>query len=1056
MPVGAADAGAAQRSAVHDFAMPAADVAAALIAADMLDDDALGETRSIHVELPADAAGVRPSDRLAGLLGEIEPPSGLELAPIEIPSIALRNDRALAAVLRLEDRGPSEQVVFGHTLPFWIAVARFVIELLVDQRFIPTLLQPREGEGELTAAWRPWLHDEFAQTRVAALLLAMPPVVRAVVNSVDTGDHRGDASWRILCAAIEILCDATVRRALAEAGFIDAIEDRDAATDPQVAWLGGLLGRHDAVTTLPSETAPDASPEIMLRDAHRWLTRLEDAERVRPFRLGFRLTEPPPTAGGPDHGLADGAETAPWRLDFQLLLEGEPPIAVDAERIWAGSPSAQVIDGQRLEQPQEMLLAELGRASRIYDVIERALGDAHPVGIDLTTREAARFLREHRQVLDESGFGVSVPDWWGRPSSRLGVRLQIDSPPESARGPEPGPTATASAQLGLDSLVRFRWEIAVGDEPLTAEQLRQIAQSAAPLLRVGDRWIENPAEHVARAAAFVEREPGGQITLREAIRLAQRADAGGLSGTGLPVLGMDAHGWVGRVLDADGGSERLPDLGQPSTFVGELRPYQKTGLSWLVFLEQFGFGACLADDMGLGKTIQLIALLLHERLLEPDPGPTLLVVPTSLIGNWVRELGRFSPQLKPHVHHGPQRPLREAFVTSADDSDIVITTYALVPRDLETISMVPWRRVVLDEAQYIKNPPTRQASAIRQLRAERRVALTGTPIENRLSELWSIMEFCNPGYLGPAEEFRRRCAVPIERHRDRERAESLRRLVHPFVLRRLKTDPKVISDLPACVQTKEFATLTAEQAALYQATVDELLTAVDEAEGIQRRGRVLAALTRLKQICNHPAQHTQTNATPASLDAHGSLSSRSGKCKRLIVLLEELLAEGDRALVFTQYRQMGHLLSAMIRQDLDCEPLFMHGGTPASKRQAIIDRFQAADGPSPVFILSLKTGGVGLNLTAANHVFHFDRWWNPAVENQATDRAFRIGQTRTVHVHKFICAGTLEERIDQMIEQKTELAQNIISSGEHWITELSTQRLHEILQLRAEAMEVES
>ncbi|MHC4208307.1 MAG: DEAD/DEAH box helicase [Planctomycetota bacterium] len=1031
---------APQVPAAHPFTAPAGVLAETLVAAALLEPQALGPPASLRLRLPSHAGRPRPSDRLLGVLGVIDQADGLGLSPVEAPAVTLPNDQALAAVLRLEDRGPTAGIAFGRTLPWWFAVARFVLELLADQRFIPTLIQPRGEGGGLRAAWKPWLHDEAAQGRLASLLAAMPPVVRAVVDRPGDGAEGADP-WRILCASIDALCDATTRRALMAADFGEAIEARDPSSDPQVEWLGGLLGSGDVVAGRGG-----ALPEDMLRDVRAWLTRLEDAERVRPFRLCFRLAEPA------------ASEDEPWRLDFQLQLEGEPPVTIDARRVWAGSPSARVADGHRIDRPHEMLLAELGRASQIYAAIERALGEAHPVGIELTSDEAARFLREHRQVLEESGFGVIVPPWWQQRSHRLGVRLQIESPaPSGLEGDAAGGVITAPARLGLDSLVNFRWQIAVGDEALTAEQLQQLAETKVPLLRLGDRWVENPAEHVARAAAFVGAEPGGEITLREAIQLAQRADAVGPSGTGLPVLGMDAHGWVGEVLELDGvdGHERMPRLDQPRAFVGTLRPYQRTGLSWLVFLEQYGFGACLADDMGLGKTIQLIALLLHERQGEPrpgGPGPTLLVVPTSLIGNWVRELKRFAPSLSAHVHHGPQRLVGEAFGRAAAACDVVITTYALVPRDRETISGRRWRRVVLDEAQYIKNPPTQQAGAIRALRAERRVALTGTPIENRLSELWSIMEFCNPGYLGPAQEFRRRSAVPIERHRDRERADALRRLVHPFILRRLKTDPKVITDLPACVETKEFATLTAEQAALYQATVDQLLAVVDEAEGIQRRGRVLAALTRLKQVCNHPAQLESAKAPAGS--GHRSLSGRSGKCRRLIALLEELLAEGDRALVFTQYRRMGHLLAAMVRQDLDCEVQFMHGGTVPARRQEMIDRFQSGEA-GPIFILSLRTGGIGLNLTAANHVFHFDRWWNPAVENQATDRAFRIGQTRTVQVHKFVCAGTLEERIDQMIEQKTALADNIISSGEQWVTELSTQRLSEILRLRAEAVEVE-
>jgi SNF2 family DNA or RNA helicase len=412
----------------------------------------------------------------------------------------------------------------------------------------------------------------------------------------------------------------------------------------------------------------------------------------------------------------------------------------------------------------------------------------------------------------------------------------------------------------------------------------------------------------------------------------------------------------------------------------------------------------------------------------------------------------------------------DALARTAGVHDVVITTYPLVARDSETLRPIHWHRVALDEAQYIKNPPTKQTTAIRSLHAPRRLALTGTPVENRLSELWSIMDFCNPGYLGPAGEFRRRYSMAIERRRDQLQAENLRRLVRPFILRRVKTDPTVINDLPPCVETKEYATLTAEQATMYQRVVNGMLGEIDRAEGIQRRGLVLAALVRLKQICNHPAQvngeidesgvHRTADSKKISaattFDVLTAASSRSGKTQRLLSMLEEVAASDGKALIFTQFRQMGHLLTAMIQNELDCEVLFLHGGTPAAKRQHLIDRFQAADGGVPFFVLSLKAGGLGLNLTAANHVFHFDRWWNPAVENQATDRAFRIGQTRKVHVHKFVCVGTLEERIDQMIEQKTELATNIIGSGEQWLTEFSTGQLRDMLMLRQDAVEGES
>jgi SNF2 family DNA or RNA helicase len=528
------------------------------------------------------------------------------------------------------------------------------------------------------------------------------------------------------------------------------------------------------------------------------------------------------------------------------------------------------------------------------------------------------------------------------------------------------------------------------------------------------------------------------------------------------LFGLGAPGEAGGGAGRPGGSEtiKVPTLETPPGFKGTLRPYQERGLSWLAFMERFGFGACLADDMGLGKTVQLLALLVHEREeakraaagtgAEPQRvAPTLLIVPMSVVGNWTKEVTRFSPSIQCLVHHGPLRRQGDAFLAAVSKSDLVVTTYALANRDKDLLARVGWGRVVLDEAQFVKNPAAKQSQAVRAIEAPRRIALTGTPVENRLSELWSIMDFLNPGYLGGAGQFRTRFAVPIERYHDPARAGQLRGLVRPFILRRVKTDPTVVADLPEKLETKEFCHLTPEQAQLYETCVKRMLTDVEAAEGIHRRGLVLAALIKLKQICNHPAQALKdADPTPAAaVDP-----TRSGKGIRLLEMLDEVLAEGDRALVFTQFRQMGHLLESMLKRELGRDILFLHGGTPQGQRQKLIDDFQDPKGKAPVLVLSLKAGGVGLNLTAATHVFHFDRWWNPAVENQATDRAYRIGQTRTVQVHKFVVRGTLEERIDEMIESKTELAENIIGHGERWLTELDTTQLREILTLRADAV----
>jgi SNF2 family DNA or RNA helicase len=441
--------------------------------------------------------------------------------------------------------------------------------------------------------------------------------------------------------------------------------------------------------------------------------------------------------------------------------------------------------------------------------------------------------------------------------------------------------------------------------------------------------------------------------------------------------------------------------------------------------------------------VQLLALEAHARSMTRRP-PTLLVCPMSVVGNWQREAERFAPDLTVYVHHGAERQTGHDLATEIADADLVITTYTTATRDAEFLARLEWDRVVLDEAQNIKNSSSRQSRVLRALPARHRVALTGTPVENRLAELWSVMDFANPGLLGPLAQFRARFAVPVERHNDTEAAARLRRITRPFVLRRLKTDPTIITDLPAKFELKQLCNLTTEQASLYKAVVDDMMGRIDRSEGIERRGLVLAAMTKLKQVCNHPAHF---------LGDGSSLADRSGKLARLEQILEEALADGDRSLCFTQFAAFGAMLVPYLAARFDTEVLFLHGGTSKRARDAMVERFQAKDdgGPS-IFVLSLKAGGTGLNLTAANHVIHVDRWWNPAVEEQATDRAFRIGQRSDVQVRKLMCIGTLEERIDLMIEEKKTLSQLVVGTGESWLTELSTDELRDIVSLSTEAI----
>ena len=661
--------------------------------------------------------------------------------------------------------------------------------------------------------------------------------------------------------------------------------------------------------------------------------------------------------------------------------------------------------------------------------LQRENADSFP--LDVTG--AFRFLTETGGLLQQQGFRVVLPEWWTRRERSVNVRARPVIKPSAVDSPSAG----SAGMFSLSELMRFDWEVAIGGENFTREELDWLSASTAPLVKVHGKWLPFDPASIRAALDLWKREPA---PARDVIRMALGAAN---APPGVQFEEARGEGWIGELLGKLGGHTRFEELPPPTGFKGTLRPYQVRGFSWLGFLRQYGLGACLADDMGLGKTIQALALLERDHANGVDR-PVLLVCPTSVVGNWRKEAARFAPGLPVLVHHGLSRARGEEFAQQAARHALVISSYALMHRDLDLLKEIAWSGIILDEAQNIKNPETRQSRAARSLTADYRIALTGTPVENNVGELWSIMDFLNPGFLGNQTEFRRRFLLPIQKGADSGAALQLRKLTAPFILRRLKTDTSVIQDLPAKMEMKVFCNLTPEQASLYKSVVEETARALEAAEGIKRKGVILAALTKLKQVCNHPAQF---------LGDQSPLPGRSGKLSRLTEMVEELLAEGDRALIFSQFVDMGerlqHHLSATFGEDV----LFLHGGVPAAKRDQMVERFQNGGKGGPrLFVLSLKAGGTGLNLTAANHVFHFDRWWNPAVENQATDRAFRIGQKRNVQIHKFVCVGTLEERIDEMIERKKAVADHVIGAGEAWLTELSTAEIKQLFALRQEAV----
>jgi superfamily II DNA or RNA helicase len=977
---------------------------------------------------PAEAAGVTSAASVTGATGR------LSLALWRVPVLVFEPTGAASLLAVLAELAPGDIVVSG-SIGYLTAVARFADDLAARGRVLPALAAE---DGGYAARWRPVLSP--ADTRHAReLAAAMPPACRAVADpGLDA------AAGPLLADMLDTLADASVRTRLPGALLPPRKGRRPARIGIAERMLVSLTGPHPLLEVADTEDEREAQD---LAAAYAdWL-----ASAALPggsVRTCFRLVEPADSEAGADEapalaaaeptdGTSAGSPDA-WRIEFSLQSADDPSLMLPAADVWTGAGYGWLAGApaQHPEHPEEELLAGLGTAARLFPALDAALREAAPAEVTLDTAGALDFLRETGPLLAAAGFGVLTPDWARK--ARLGLKL-------TARSSSSGSSAAGRpSQLGLQDLVSFRYDLAVGDDVLTAAELAELAERKVPLVRLRGQWVELDGGHLKAALKFLAGKRPGTMTAAEVLGAA--IGTGGAAGE-LPLTEVDADGWLGDLLSGQA-DERLAPAETPAGFGGTLRPYQRRGLSWLSFLGRLGIGAVLADDMGLGKTVQLLSLLWaekekHAAVRDGSDGSTLLICPMSLTGNWQREAERFTPELTVHVHHGADRLAGAELAAALSTADLVITTYQTAVRDLAALSAVRWSRLVCDEAQAIKNHLSQQAKAVGALPAGSRIALTGTPVENQLSELWSIMQFVNPGLLGGQKEFRERYAVPIERHGSEEAARELRRITQPFMLRRLKTDKSIISDLPDKQEMKVWCNLTQEQASLYAATVTDMLSRIDGAsDDITRRGLVLATMAKLKQVCNHPAH----------LLGDGSrLPGRSGKLARLEELAEEIVAEGDKALCFTQYAEFGRMLQPYLAARIGCPVLFLHGGTSRKQRDALVARFQEADEPV-LFLLSLKAGGTGLNLTAANHVIHVDRWWNPAVEDQATDRAFRIGQRRDVQVRKFVCVGTLEEKIDAMIEQKKALAERIVGTGESWLTDLSTAALREVLTLSPEAV----
>ncbi|MBI2709088.1 MAG: DEAD/DEAH box helicase [Actinobacteria bacterium] len=772
-------------------------------------------------------------------------------------------------------------------------------------------------------------------------------------------------------------------RSLIEA-YLDAVADRFVRTAAATAAGGGPF----ATTTA---TVVDDGLRAWVASAGAG-----SADRASP---GLRMHLP----DGPENDFA---------AVVQLRSNVDPSLVIDAADLW--DAPGPVLDRLGEHADTDLLLA-LRRGARAWEPVGRLLDQARPETLTLADHEVEELLGPAAESLGAAGLEVL----W--PSELLSGGIEL----RAVLG-TPSPASVTEAGFTLDRLLEFRWEAAIGGHALTAEEMDELAEAKRPLVRLRGRWVLADPTLLER----LRRKPR-RLTAADGLAAAL---AGSLD-VGDELVAVVAEGPLADLSERlRAQDERLHELAEPRGLDATLRPYQRRGLAWLAEMTELGLGGCLADDMGLGKTVQLIALHLHRHAdggAEAGAGPTLVVCPASVLGNWQREVNRFAPKVPVRRYHGGERHL-----DGLADDEIVLATYGLVRRDRDALAEVAWGLVVADEAQHVKNPLSRTARELRSIPSAARVALTGTPVENRLTDLWSILDWTTPGLLGSLDGFRRRVAIPVERHRDPAATDTFARVVRPFLLRRRKLDPGIAPDLPPKTESDEVVPLTAEQATLYEAVVRDALAEIAQTDGMARRGLVLKLLMGLKQICNHPAQYLKQPAP---------LAARSGKLDALDELLDVILDAGESVLIFTQYVAMARLLERHLRAR-EVSSLFLHGGTPARRRDEMVDRFQA--GEVPVFLLSLKAGGTGLNLTRATQVIHYDRWWNPAVEDQASDRAWRIGQDRPVQVHRLVTEGTVEDRVAILLREKRDLADAVIGTGEAWLAELSDAELTELVSLR--------
>ncbi len=958
--------------------------------------------------LPGYRKAPEPSPQLAGVIELPKSKGKLMLRPYAIDTCMLSGEELLLLLsLVLESPILGDETYAGYDLRFWAGSYQWCLKLVANQNYYPGLVYQEEG---WQSRWKVYLNDPEE-----ALLLAyakhLPSSARCL--GCDEKQPPVGAPTQILRKTLHYLADQWIRQQAEKQHSKQYAYQEEPARTAQAEWLLSLYRKNPG---LSSKVFDFSALEKQIKTwQYSFLI-----QKTLPFQLLLQVAEPEEAKG------ADGfdGEKLPssWHIQYLIQSRIDPSLILPLQEVWDNS--AQVAQCYHFSATHLLqgIYHLLGHANQLCGELLDFSLQTLPGKSQITIEGLLELYRQKKDLLEKAGIRLLFPDNWKDSRHQLRMDVQVHDFEDN------------KSFFSLDRLVSFDWKISIGDQELSQKELNELVRLKTPLIQIRGQWMLLDQDNLKQAIHAIQKG-------KEKVRLGQLLRQG--------IESQDTAQQLPCRLHFGAGFQKLQDildknfLDEPLSLPGKLeqvlRPYQLRGVAWLWSLKYSGLHPCLADDMGLGKTLQVLALLSKEQDDKISRKPSLLICPTAVLENWKNEAQRFTPDLSLYIHHGIKRLRGELLEEESLKHQLVVTSYALALRDQEDLQALHWENLILDEAQNIKNHESKQCKAIKKMTANFRLALTGTPLENHVGDLWSLFDFLQPGWLGSHADFRTHFYLPIQIFGKPERIQALQRMTQPFILRRVKTDPTIIADLPDKIESKEYCLLSKEQVSLYEACLKNSMEEIERADGISRKGRILKLILHLKQICNHPAQYLKESKTLEYM--------RSGKLSRLWELLQEIAQKKEKALLFTQYVQLGELLQAMLQQSFQEQCLFYHGGLTRSKREKVLEQFER-DPHTSWLILSLKAGGTGLNLTSANHVFHVDRWWNPAVENQATDRAFRIGQHKNVHVHKMICTGTMEEAVDQLIEKKTSIAGQVISSGENWLSEMSNRSLRDLLSLR--------